>query len=261
MSGRTDPTVGLNPVAAGGFASAAPTYARIRPTYARSSIGELKQAIGTTGRVLDVAAGTGILTGQLARAGLQLIALEPVAEMLSQLQRSLPAVPAARGVAEHLPFAAGSVDAVVVGTAFHWFDGPAAVAEAVRILRPDGVLALLWNQRDNSVDWVRRYGEALLSERPEGRPYESADWETVVRTASSFGPVERSSHPNPQPSSPAALVERAASTSFVADAAPEARDRVLERVRALAATHPDLSGRSQFDLPYVTELYLWRRSS
>ena len=251
----------VNPVAAGGFASAAPTYARIRPTYARSSIGEVKDAIGTSATVLDLAAGTGILTGQLTRAGLQLLAVEPVAEMLSQLQRSLPAVPALRGVAEQLPFAAASVDAVVVGTAFHWFDGPTAAAEAARVLRDGGVLALLWNQRDDSVDWVRRYGEILLSERPQGRPYENADWEAVVAATSSFGPVERSSHANPQPSSPTALVQRASSTSFVADAPPEQRARVLDRVRDLAESHPELSGRTRFDLPYVTELYLWRRSS
>lgn len=251
----------LHPVAAGGFASAAPTYARIRPTYARAAIGELKETIGTTGAVLDLAAGTGILTGQLRRAGLQMLAAEPVPEMLAQLERSLPSVPAVRAVAEHLPVAPASLRAVVVGEAFHWFDATAAISEAAGALAAHGTLAMLWNRRDDSVDWVREYGEIVLSARDGGRPYaHGTDWEQAVHASGAFEPARRTAHPNPQPSSSGALVERAASTSFVADAAPAARDRVLARVRELAATHPDLAGRTSFDLPYRTELYLWRRS-
>jgi SAM-dependent methyltransferase len=254
--------VTLHPVAAGGFASAAPTYARIRPTYARAAIGELKAAIGTDGPVLDVAAGTGILTGQLRRAGLQMLAAEPVPEMLAQLERSLPSVPAVRAVAEQLPVAQASLRAIVVGEAFHWFDAAAAIREAAGALAPGGVLAMMWNRRDDSVDWVREYGEIVVSERPDGRPYAHAtDWESAVAGSRAFDAAQRSAHANPQPSSAAALVDRAGSTSFVADAAPAARDRVLARVRELAVTHPDLAGRREFDLPYRTELYLWRRSS
>lgn len=248
-------------MAAGGFASAAPTYARIRPTYARPAIGGLKEAIGTTGPVADVAAGTGILSGQLHRAGMTILAVEPVPEMLAQLRRSLPGVAATRGLAEWLPFADSVLDGVVVGEAFHWFDAPVAVREAARVLRPGGVLAMLWNRRDTSVDWVRCYGEAVLSECPQGRPYEhEPDWGEVVAATAAFGSQLRSDHPNPQPSSPSGLLDRAASTSFVADAEPAARERVLERVRSLAATHPDLTGRDRFDLPYRTEVHQWRRN-
>lgn len=247
-------------MAAGGFASAASTYARIRPAYARAAIGELKAAIGTAGPVVDVAAGTGILTGQLDRSGLRMLAVEPVPEMLGQLRRSLPGVPSARALAEALPFTDSTLDGVVVGEAFHRFDAPAALAEATRVLRPGGVLVMLWNRRDTSIDWVQRYGEAVLSERPQGRPYpHETDWDAVVAGTSSFGPRERSDHPNPHASSPAGLVDRAASTSFVADADPAARERILARVRALAATHPDLAGRDRFDLPYRTEVHMWRR--
>lgn len=252
----------VHPVAAGGFASAAPTYARIRPTYARAAIGALKDAIGTDVTVLDVAAGTGILTGQLRRAGLQLLAAEPVPEMLAQLERSLPSVPAVRAVAERLPVAPGSLGAIVVGEAFHWFDAAASIGEAAAAIEPGGVLAMLWNRRDDSVDWVRDYGEIVLSERPDGRPYAGGtDWEDAVRADGSFDPGVFTVHPNPQPSSAAALVDRAASTSFVADATPEARARILDRVRDLAATHPDLAGRPSFDLPYRTEVFVWRRST
>ena len=209
--------------------------------------------------MLDVAAGTGILSGQLRRAGLAVVAVEPVEEMLVQLVRTLPEVPALRGVAERLPFASGSVATVAVGEAFHWFDASVALGEARRVLCTGGLLALAWNRRDESVDWVARYAEAVVSELPDGRPYDRLDTlEDTVRAAGGFGPAEVLRVPNPRPSGPRQLVDRAASTSFVADADPEARGRVLDRVRELATSHPDLVGRDSFDLPYVTELWTWR---
>jgi len=143
----------VNPVAAGGFSSAAGHYARSRPTYAARAVGLLKESI-PPGPVLDVAAGTGILTGQLLRAGRALVAVEPLPEMLAQLRRSLPAVPGLQATAEALPFADGSFAGVTAAQAFHWFDAPAALAEAARVLEPGGVLAMVWNVRDESVPWV-----------------------------------------------------------------------------------------------------------
>ncbi len=248
----------VHPVAAGGFASAAPTYARSRPIYARAAIGAIKDLVPDGSVVLDVAAGTGILAGQLRRARLRVVALEPVPEMLEQLHRALPDVPAVRGVAEHLPFADGSLGAVTVGEAFHWFDAPAALVEVRRVLGHGGVLAIARNRRDESVGWVARYGELVRSELVGGDPYERRDPAETVAEVGGFVRVQALEVANPRPCGPRQLVERAASTSFVADAAPEARARVLGRVEQLAATHPDLVGRSTFDLPYLTEVVVWR---
>jgi SAM-dependent methyltransferase len=209
--------------------------------------------------VLDLAAGTGILSGQLRRAGMWVLALEPVPEMLEHLTRTLPTVPAVRAVAERLPVCDDAVDTVTVGEAFHWFDAPVVLGEAHRVLRPGGLLAVARNVRDDSFDWVARYDEAVTSELPDGRPYRhDAGLDAALVAVDGFvdGQVLRS--PNPRPSGPPMLVDRAASTSFVANAAPDARARVLDRVRELVATHPDLAGRPTFELPYVTELRTWQ---
>jgi SAM-dependent methyltransferase len=251
----------VHPVAAGGFAAAAPTYARIRPTYARGAIGAIKERTPRGGTVVDLAAGTGILSGQLVRARLDVVAVEPVEEMLVQFVRTLPQVPVVRGVAEAMPVGDAQADTVVAGEAFHWFDVPRALSEVARVLRPGGRLMMLWNRRDDSVDWVQQYGRIVVSERPEGRPYpQHADWAEEVDLAGAFGGHLLERFDNPRPCGPQALVDRAASTSFVAAADPAARERVLSRVRDLAAQHPDLAGRDDFEIPYVTELWSWTRT-
>ncbi len=253
---RGDGSRGVSPVAAGGFAAAAPTYARIRPTYARAAIGALKQRVPAGAVVLDIAAGTGILTGQLRRAGVAVLAIEPVPEMFGQLRLTLPDVPVVRAVAEALPIAAGSVDAVTVGEALHWLDR-AAVPEFRRVLRAGGVLAVARNRRDEDVDWMARYGEILRSGIDDDLPYVRLEPELVVGSVGGFSEAEHVSISNPRPCSPGDLVRRAASTSFVAAAPAERRRSVLAQVGDLARTHPDLAGKESFEIPYVTEVWTW----
>ena len=92
---------------------------------------------------VDVGAGTGKLTRALSGSGATLIAVEPVAEMRAVLERELPEVRALESTAESLPLDDASVDAVVVGQAFHWFDAPAALTEFRRVLGEGGRLGLV----------------------------------------------------------------------------------------------------------------------
>ena len=106
--------------------------------------------------VLDLGAGTGKLTAALLAAGHPVTALEPLPEMRAILTATLPAANAIDGRAEDLPLADRSFDAVVAGSAFHWFDREPALDEIARVLRPPGVFGLLGNRFDTSVDWQRR---------------------------------------------------------------------------------------------------------
>ena len=72
------------------------------------------------------------------------------------------------GTAEEVPLPDAAVDVVAVGQAFHWFDHERALPEIARVLRPGGVLALVWNARDESEPWVARLTQIIepgLSER------------------------------------------------------------------------------------------------
>ena len=255
----------IRAAAAEGFQQGAEAYEASRPSYPPDAVAHILEVtgLGPGRRVLDLAAGTGKLTRLLVPSGADVVAVEPVAAMRETLTRALPDVEALDGTAEAIPLGDASVDAVTVAQAFHWFDAAPALAEMARVLRPGGTLVLVWNTRDRSVDWIRRFGELLVDGDGE-RPYDSyyeVDYPAVVATAGAgaFGSVDTWETTWVQPCDPELLVARAASVSVVAALPDERRAIVLERVRELTRTHPDLAGRSTFGFPYGTRVFSCRR--
>ena len=129
------------------FGRIAPEYDAARPEYAAEALvrAQAVLGLGPEARVLDLAAGSGTLTRALTERFREVVAVEPDDEMRAVLAQRSPGVEARGGSAERIPLPDGCADAVFVGDAFHWFDGPAAVAEIARVLRPRGGVALLWN--------------------------------------------------------------------------------------------------------------------
>src|SRR5689334_15129907 len=123
-------------IAARGYDREAGTYARSRPTYPDAAVTELCAQLGLTAddSVVESGAGTGIFTRLLLARGLSVTAVEPVAGM----RRRLAEIPGLAGIsagsAEATGLPAGSADAVVAATAWHWFDAPRAIAEVRRLL-------------------------------------------------------------------------------------------------------------------------------
>jgi SAM-dependent methyltransferase len=247
-----------------GFDRNADAYEAARPSYPTEAVAHIvgHGGIGPGRRVLDLAAGTGKLTRLLVPTGADVVAVEPVAGMRDRLVASLPDIEVHDGTAEALPFDDGSFDAVTVAQAFHWFDAPVALAEARRVLRNEGHLFLVWNTRDRDHDWVRQFGDLLVDGPDAERPYDSyydVDYAALVAGAGGFTPVELWTHAWEQPCDPDLLVARAESVSVVGSLPPADKEPVLDRVRHLADTHPDLAGRAQFPFPYTTRVYRCRR--
>jgi SAM-dependent methyltransferase len=132
-----------------GFADAAAVYGRGRPGYPPPVVERIVAELGVTtsrppARVLDLGAGTGLLTRPLLAAGLDVVAVEPLAGMRAALAAAVGAERALEGRAEAIPLPDRSLDGAVSADAFHWFDGPRAAAELHRVLRPGAGLVLSW---------------------------------------------------------------------------------------------------------------------
>lgn len=236
--------------AAQGFARSADAYERGRPGYPDEAIGFLVDRLPRGATVLDLAAGTGKLTRPLLEAGLDVVAVEPVKEM----REGLPAAARALdGTAEGIPVESGSLSAVTVGQAFHWFDGDAALAEIARVLHTDGLLALFWNRRVED-DPVNRAIDAIVDPHRGDVPTHRGDgWRAAFERTPLFGPLEERVFDNAQRLDADGLEARVASISFIAALDPAERARILGDVRAIA-------GSGTVTVPYRTEVQLCRRS-
>jgi SAM-dependent methyltransferase len=247
----------IHEAAARGFAEAAEAYERGRPGYPPAAVEHLCEVagIGPGRAVLDLAAGTGKLTRLLAPTGAELVAVEPVEGMRAALARTLPEVTALAGTAEDVPLPAASVDAVVAGSAFHWFRGDEALAEIHRVLRPGGRLGLLWNVRDESVPWVAELTEIMEPHRGAAPGYSSGTWREAFGRTPHFSPLRRAAFRHVHRLEPEAVAARVASVSFVAALAESDRAAVLASVRALLARDPATRGREVVELPYRTDVH------
>lgn len=236
------------------FGSDAERYDAFRPRYPRMAlVWALAGASGTVRDVADVGAGTGALTGGLADLGLSVRAVEPDAGMLATLAERLPDVERHEAPAESLPFEDASLDAVVAGQAWHWFDKPASAAEFRRVLRPGGVVGLLWNVRDDRVDWMAR-----LSDIIEGEDSMRASRTEAYDEIEAVHPgVVRADVPHRIPMTPDQVVALTSTFSYVR--LRDDADDVYAAVADLLATHPQTRGRAVVDVPYVTATYRWQR--
>jgi SAM-dependent methyltransferase len=233
------------------FGTVAGAYAAHRPRYATTAVDWALAPLDSRPiTVLDLGAGTGKLTVDLvARPGTGVVAVEPDPEMLAELRAALPGVTALQAPAEDIPLAGGSVDAVLVGQAFHWFDTDRALPEIARVLRPGGVLAALWNYDDSAVDWVPGYHEAASRTRTTpGIPRGGSRPELPAHPA--FAPSTSADFRHSLRLTVDGLIDLLGTHSWALIAEPAERDAAYARIRAYLATRPELG--AEFELPIVS---------
>ncbi|MGO9956486.1 MAG: class I SAM-dependent methyltransferase [Solirubrobacteraceae bacterium] len=230
------------------FGLVAEEYDRGRPGYPAEAI---RWLLGNEPLdVVDLGAGTGKLSAALAGAGHRVTAVEPLAEMRAILADRLPEGRAVDGTAEQTGLPDACADAVVAGAAFHWFDHARAFPEIVRILRPPGLLGLLGNGFDTSVQWVGQLREILGGSRL-GRP---GHWPSEGDLLRYFGSVQEREFPHEQTVDPDLLRDLALSRSSVAMLNAGEREALLGRLAALWRQEPELRGRDRARLGYLTRV-------
>ena len=241
-----------NDLATRGFANGS-LYNSARPDYPQAAIDYLVAAFGlnTSSRVLDLGAGTGIFSRQMLPFVGTLTAVDPSASMRASLIAESPGVEVLEGTDVAIPLEDHSVSAVFAAQAFHWFDHSRALAEIHRVLTPGGGLGLVWNERDESVEWVRELGIAMYWNLEQ--PYrEGTDFSDVV-AAGPFSDVTRVQFAHSQTLTREGLYRRVLTTSYISIMDDEPRKKLMSDVEHV------VEGLSEpFVLPYVTDVYTAR---
>ena len=160
------------------------------------------------------------------------------------------------------------MDALTVAQAFHWFDAGRALEELRRVVRVGGHVAMIWNARDRTREWVNEVW-GVMDRVEKHAPWRNHDHvatddslerrEESLRDARGFAPVRTAQFRHEQAMTPELVVDRIKGVSHVAALPPDEQSAVLDEVRTILATHPDTAGRSDLSLPYRVDCYVLDR--
>ncbi len=169
-------------------------YDAARPSYPDRLFADLEWLAGrglADADIVEVGAGTGIATRQLLARGARVIPVDHSAVMLGRLRERTSGLGAVRADGEALPFAGTVADLVCYAQAWHWVRVPVAAAEAARVLRPGGALAVWWNDVDGAdLRWCERQQRRLEAMSPGyQRDYRLRPWADELRWTGLFAEV------------------------------------------------------------------------
>jgi SAM-dependent methyltransferase len=174
------------------FSNRVDDYVKYRPTYPKTIIDFLQTDYLLTADklVADVGAGTGISSTLFLDAEYRVIAIEPNPDMRKksiELLGSYPGFKALNGTAENTGLETGSIDAIIAGQAFHWFDAEETRTEFKRILQPGGIVALIWNERKTTSAFEQEYDQLIIN---HGNDYVKVDHRNIddAHMAAFFAP-------------------------------------------------------------------------
>jgi SAM-dependent methyltransferase len=251
----------VTPVGRSPFDPVAADYDAGRPSYPDALFAAIEEAARPLrgAVVLDVGAGTGIATRQLAARGARTVAIDFGELMLGRARARSPSLTCLQADGNALPIRSGSVDLTCFAQSWHWFDQHEASQEVARVLHPGGCWVAWWSHAwaDGQV-WFDTY-EGVMEAACPGyrRHHRDPDWsEEGIASTGLFGPGVRTVVPWTRRVDTATWLAEERSKSYIAQLAPPVRDRLLRRIGELLGTH--FPGTSMV-VPYRTRMWLARR--
>ena len=245
-----------------GFSSAAELYQQVRPHYPQEIVPWLQQQlnIAENSHVVDLGSGTGKFLPYLIPTQAKITAVEPVTEMLQQLQQKYSAIESIQASSDQLPFEDASIDTIICAQSFHWFANAETRNELHRVLKPSGHLALIWNQRDIKVNWVNALAEEIAMYEADTPRYHSGAWKQVFAERQQFQLKDlttfRLLH---QGSVEQVVSKRLLSTSFIAALPQIKQQRLKAKFEQIVFDFTGLSAQDQIDFPYTTFAYHFQK--
>jgi len=240
------------------FSSRVEHYVRYRPSYPRAAIDLLKTRCGLSAAavVADIGSGTGILTELLLASGAQVIGVEPNDAMRAAAEarfRARAGFRSVNGTAEATTLPPASIDLLVAGQAFHWFDVDKARREALRLLSSGGFAALLWNERPpEPTAFLTDYEALLLRHAAEYAQIAASRADEASMRRFFGGAMELAVFPNRQSFDLEGLKGRLMSSSYAPEPGHPQHEPMMAGLRELFGRHEH---RGQVAFPYRTLVY------
>lgn len=240
------------------FSNRVEDYVKYRPHYPREIITFLEDQydLGNDKSIADIGAGTGISSKPFLEAGYKVVAVEPNKEMLDkaiELLGDFPEFSSVSGTAEKTTLKAHSVDAIIAGQSFHWFDREKCKVEFRRILKKDGVLALVWNERLAETPFEVEYDALIVR---HGKDYVKVDHRNIKTEDIALffdpSPMQLNIFPNKQVFDYEGLKGRLLSSSYMPATGDAGYEEMLEDLQSLFERYKE---NELIVINYATKLY------
>ncbi|ORY75101.1 S-adenosyl-L-methionine-dependent methyltransferase [Protomyces lactucae-debilis] len=238
-------------------------YDKARPSYSPTAINVLISGLCLKqgSKVLDLACGTGKFTRLLDNRGYDLTAADPSTGMLDVLSALSPHIPVVTAGAYSLPFPDAHFDAVAIAQAFHWFADHDALTEISRVLKPGGMLGMIWNLEREGISQLQDEHFAAVTRYDEGLPqYRKGLWKKPLEETTLLSKYQEYVEETTQVLSEEALWERAKSKSFITKLPEEEQQALKRELEEMVRAHPeqerDAEGR--LVLPYFVRV-IWMK--
>jgi ubiquinone/menaquinone biosynthesis C-methylase UbiE len=241
------------------FSNRVEDYVKYRPSYPVEIISFLQQQFDLTNdkQITDIGAGTGISAALFLNAGYSVTAVEPNKEMREksiELLNKFPGFKAVDGTAEHTTLQDKSIDAIIAGQAFHWFEVDAAKAEFKRIVKDNGLVILIWNERLVNSAFEKEYDQLIIK---YSKDYEEVDHRNLdddnIGAFFAPEPFQYKTFANKQVFNFEGLQGRLQSSSYMPTQGEEGYEAMITGLQKLFNEHEE---NGAITINYITKVYV-----